>query len=328
MKVLVNGASGFVGSHAIRALLDGGHDVRASARSADRVRRALEPLGCADAVETVEGDVTDVADVAATLEGCEAAVHVAAVYSYDARRGKEMLHDNVQSTENVIGAAAALGLDPIVHISSYVALLPSDVTVTRESPPGRPHTPYALSKARSDEVARSFQSNGTSVTIIYPGMVWGPDDPVVGESSLFARSVLDGKLPLGLPGTVPVVDVRDVAAVARAVMRPGHGPRRYMATGESVPMQRVQTIVAEAGGTRPPRGTAPGWFLLGLGRVSDWAQRVVPVRLPINYQASWTLMNAAPCDSSATERELGVTFRAAEESIRDTVRWLLEDRRA
>lgn len=327
MKVLVNGASGFLGSHAIRALLDDGHDVRASARSADRVRRALEPLGCADTVEMLEGDVTDEDDVARTLSGCDAVVNAAAVYSYDARRGKEMLWGNVRGTENVIGRAAALGLDPIVHISSYVALLPSSTTVTADSPPGRPPTPYALSKARTEEIARGFQADGVPVTIINPGMVWGPDDPMMGESSLFARSVLEGKLPFGLPRTVPVVDVRDVAAVIVAVMRPDRGPRRYLAARETVPMKRVQTMVAEAGGTRPPRGTAPGWFILGLGRVADWVQRAVPVRLPVNYQGPWTLMNSAPVDAFATERELGVTFRAAEDSIRDTARWLLDDRR-
>lgn len=51
--------------------------------------------------------------------------------------------------------------------------------------------------------------------------VWGPDDPVSGVSSLIARSILDGRLPFGLPGIVPVADVRDVAAVIAAAMRPG-----------------------------------------------------------------------------------------------------------
>lgn len=327
MKVLVNGASGFLGSHAIRALLDDGHDVRASARSVDRVRRGLAPLGCAEAVEMLEGDVTDEDDVARTLKGCDAVVNAAAVFSYDARRGKEMLRGNVHGAENVIGQAAALGLDPIVHISSYVALLPSRKAITTDSPPGRPPTPYALSKARAEEIARRFQADGVPVTIINPGMVWGPDDPVMGESSLFAGSVLDGKLPFGLPGAVPVVDVRDVAGVIVAVMRPDHGPRRYLAVGQTVPMNQVQTMVAESGGTKPPRGIAPGRLLLGLGRVADLVQRVVPVRLPVNYQAPWTLVNGAPVDATATERALGVRFRDAEESIRDTVRWLLDDRR-
>lgn len=324
MMVLVTGASGFLGSHAVRALLDAGHDVRASARSADRVHRALEPLGCSDMVEVVEGDVTDADDVTRTLGGCDAVLHAAAVYSYDARRGRECLQANVRGAECVLGQAVALGLDPIVHISSYVALLPSNSTITVGSPVGQPPTPYALSKARTEEIARRFQADGAPVAIINPGMVWGPDDPGMGESSLFARSVLAGQVPFGLPGAVPVVDVRDVAAAIVAAMRPGRGPSRHLATGETVPMRQVQTMVAEAGGTRPPRGTAPGWLLLGLGRTADWVQRVVPPRLPVSYQAPWTLTHGAPIDASATERDLNVTFRPAGDSIRATVRWLLD----
>lgn len=150
---------------------------------------------------------------------------------------------------------------------------------------------------------------------------------MMGESSLFARSVLDGKLPFGLPGSVPIVDVRDVAAVIAAVMRPDRGPRRYLACSQVVPMKRVQTMVAETGGTWAPRGTVPGWLILGLGRVADWVQRAVPARLPVNSQAPWTLMNGPVVDASATQRDLGVRFRDSEESIRDTTRWLLDDRR-
>lgn len=328
MLVLVTGASGFVGSHAVSALLDAGHDVRASARSANRVNSALEPLGCSGLVEVVQADVTDADDVDRTLRGCDAVVHAAAVYSCDARRARECLRANVSGAENVLGRAVALGLDPIVQVSSNVALLPSSGTITVDSPPGQPPVPYALSKARTEEIARLFQADGAPVAIVNPGMVWGPDDPMMGESSIFARSVLTGRLPFGLPGEVPVADVRDVAAVIVALMRPDRGPRRYLATGETVPMRQVQMMVAEAGGTRPPRGTAPAWLLLGLGRAADWAQRVVPARLPVNYQAPWTLTHAAPIDASSTEQDLKVTFRPAEDSIRDTVRWLLDADRA
>lgn len=55
---------------------------------------------------------------------------------------------------------------------------------------------------------------------------------------------------------------------------------------------------------------------------------MVPARLPVNYQAPWTLTHAAPIDASSTEQDLKVTFRPAEDSIRDTVRWLLDADRA
>jgi nucleoside-diphosphate-sugar epimerase len=84
------------------------------------------------------------------------------------------------------------------------------------------------------------------VTITYPGYAWGPHDPAFGESARLARDVLAGKVSIGIPGTVPVVDVRDVAAVHAAALRSGLGPRRYVATSERVTMVELMRIVAEA----------------------------------------------------------------------------------
>jgi nucleoside-diphosphate-sugar epimerase len=88
MLVLVTGETGYVGSHSIAALARAGHRIRVLARSPDRVPVALGPLGV-DGVETVVGDVTEPAAVA--LEGCEAVLYAASVFSMDPRRADEML---------------------------------------------------------------------------------------------------------------------------------------------------------------------------------------------------------------------------------------------
>jgi nucleoside-diphosphate-sugar epimerase len=298
--------------------------VRASARSTDRVRRALTPLGCADRVETVEADVTDEAGVRAALDGCEAAIHAAAVYSFDPRRGREMIEGNVRGAELVLGAACELGLDPVVQISSYVALLPARPPMTADSPLGRPPSAYAISKARSEQVARKLQAEGKPVTIVQPGMVWGPDDPTMGESSQFARSAMKLMLPFAPPGSVPVVDVRDLGSALAALLEVGRGPRRYLVAGELVPMREIVRIVAETTGRNGPRGTLPGWLVLLTGRIADGLQRVIPARLPLGYQGPWTALHGIPFDASPTALELSITFRPAKTSVTETTRWLID----
>src|SRR5262245_51930379 len=104
MLVVVTGGTGYLGSHAVAALVEAGHRVRVMARSPDRVQGALGPLGIGD-VETAIGDVTDPAAVERALEGCDAALHTASVFSFDARRAEEMREVNVRGTETVLGTA-------------------------------------------------------------------------------------------------------------------------------------------------------------------------------------------------------------------------------
>src|SRR5262245_32486588 len=123
MHVVVTGGTGYLGSHAVAALTSAGHRVRVLARSPDRISAALEPHGI-DGVETVSGDVTDPVAVGRALAGADAVLHAASVFSMDTRRADEMRSVNVRGTEVVLGTARRLGLDPLVYVSSELALLP------------------------------------------------------------------------------------------------------------------------------------------------------------------------------------------------------------
>jgi dihydroflavonol-4-reductase len=138
LLVLVTGGTGYLGSHSVAALARAGHRIRVLARSAEKVPAALGPLGVSG-METAIGDVTDPAAVERALTGCDAVVHAASVFSLDVRRAGEMNAVNVRGTEVVLGTADRLGLDPIVHVSSEVALLPpaAGEVLTPNSPVGR-----------------------------------------------------------------------------------------------------------------------------------------------------------------------------------------------
>jgi dihydroflavonol-4-reductase len=323
--VVVTGGTGYLGSHSIAALTGAGHRIRVLARSPDRVAAALEPLGV-DAVEAVSGDVTDPVAVERALEGADAVLHAASVFSMDARRADEMRSVNVRGTDVVLGTANRLGLDPIVFVSSELALLPpaDGEVLTPESPVKQTSWPYCRSKADSELVARRYQEQGAPVVSVMPAAVWGPHDPHFGEGVTRATNVLKNRYPIVMPGGMHIADVRDVAAVLAAVIEPGRGPRSYLVAGHYVSMPDLIRTLADLSGRRIPFVTLPAWFLAAFGRLADVVQRRLQTRLPWDAEGIWVMNCAARCDDSNTRSELGIEARPHRETLADTVRWLVE----
>jgi nucleoside-diphosphate-sugar epimerase len=314
-----------VGSHAIAALARAGHGIRVLARSPDRVPAALTPLGVGQ-VETVRGDVTDPVAVERALVGADAVLHAASVFSMDARRGDEMRSVNVRGTDIVLGAAHRLGLDPIVYVSSELALLPpaEGEVLTPDSPVKQPSWPYCRSKADSELVARRYQEQGAPVVSVMPAGVWGPHDPHFGEGVTRATNVLKNRYPIVMRGGMHIADVRDVAAVLAAVMIQGQGPRSYLVAGHYISFPDLIRTLADLSGRRIRFAIFPAWFLAAFGRMADFVQRRVSTRLPWDAEGIWVLNCAARCDDSKTRSELGLEPRPLRETLADTVRWLIE----
>ena len=147
--------------------------------------------------------------------------------------------------EHTLGKAHLLGLDLIVHVSSFAALIGiRGSTLTPDSPPTKPPGAYFRSKADSDLVARSFQEAGAPVVITYPGSVWGPHNSHLGESTQIARNILRGLWLVTPNRRVPISDVRDVARLHAAIMQKGQGPRRYICPSHDVSPQEIVNSLA------------------------------------------------------------------------------------
>ena len=322
--VVVTGGTGYLGSHAIAALAGAGHRIKVLARSPQRASAALAPLGVHD-VESVAGDVTDARAVERALDGAEAVVHAASVFSMDARRADEMRSVNVRGTDIVLGTAHRLGLDPIVYVSSELALLPpaEGEVLTPDSPVKQPPWPYCRSKADSELVARRYQHEGAPVVSVMPAALYGPNDPHFGEGVTRATNVLKNRYPIVMHGGMHVADVRDVAAVLAAATTPGRGPRSYMVAGHYVSLPDLIRTLADLTGRRIRFVTFPAWFLAGFGRAADVAQRRVSTRLPWDAEGIWVMNCAARCDDSRTRVEFGLEPRPLRETLADTVRWLV-----
>jgi dihydroflavonol-4-reductase len=324
VRVLVTGGTGFVGSHSVAALLAQGHDVRLLVRSPARIAPALHPLGVTDDIDHVVGDVTDAASVTTALDGCDAVLHAAAVFNLDARSYRETARTNVAGAEAVLRAAVERGCDPVVHVSSVVALLRRRATVRADSPLATTRSVYVRSKADSEAVARKLQDEGAPVVIVQPGAVFGPHDPHLSDQNRRLRDILRGLYPMWPSGCLHHVDVRDVGRVHAAVMEPGRGPRSYLVPGWSLDGKTLFAIVRALTGRRLPSITLPAQLVLPVTWLATQLQRLIPFHLPMEYEGAVIFGAATRCDDSPTREEFGIEPRPLEQTFGDSIRWLYE----
>ena len=324
VRLLVTGGTGFVGSHSVAALLGAGHEVRLLVRDSTPVESALGSRGVGVS-DVVVGDMTDPRAVARAVHGRDAVVHAAALFTFDPRRVASIGATNVRGTEVVLEAACNAGCDPVVHVSTFSALLPRDEALTPDSPVGSIRTHHSRSKAQSDRVARRWQDEGAPVVITYPGAVMGPDDPHMGEGARLIASILRGQLPFQLNGVLPIADVRYVAAGHAAAMKSGRGPRRYLLTGIDTPGGELAAALRRVTGRRLIALPSPQGITLAAAKLADMLQRIAPLRLPLSYEAAYILtsMPRAGTDHSRTREELGVSPPPLDHTLRDTIAWLV-----
>ena len=242
-RVLVTGATGFIGSHVVERLVADGHTVRALVRQDSDTGR-LEAIG----VGIVRGDLGDPPSLARAAASCEHVYHLAALTSIRSRTKEEFHATNVIGSANVAAAAAGAGVARFVHVSScgvygFRNRFPAD-----ESTPLRPDTPYRMSKARGEEeVLKSAEGTGMQVVIARISSIYGP-----GATNWvpFCRSIQAGRFRMIGNGRnrLHLTHVADIVDGLRLCAEtPGIGGRRYnLAAAKAVPIGDLVAIVAGA----------------------------------------------------------------------------------
>lgn len=270
MRVMLTGATGYIGGHTAAALAAAGHEVIALVRSADRLQAMMDAFGL-PLPRHVVGDMTDADAVGDALQNAEAVVHCAAVVSLGPDDVDRMIETNAEGARVVLGSAAERGLDPIVHVSSTSALFePGAGALTVDHPPTPTPLPYGRTKAGCERVARGLQDDGVPVAIVYPSGVIGPAaGTTFGETGDGVSGFVAGGVMPTHDAAMSVIDVRDLAAIIVALVEPGQGPRRVMCGGHLLDMPALAAIFRETTGRRFPMPRVPPALLRGLGRVAD-----------------------------------------------------------
>ncbi|MER5418796.1 NAD-dependent epimerase/dehydratase family protein [Streptosporangium roseum] len=324
MRVLVTGASGFVGSHAVAALVAAGHEPLLLVRDPEKTRKVLADVGVDGAVPMHEADIRDAESVRNALERCEAVIHAAAEIGVVSHAG-DLAGTNVAGLKNVLGQAAALGLDPIVHISTVAVFVPpAGPLITVESPLSAPRNAYGRTKVSGERYARRLQERGEPVTVVYPGGVAGPYQPSLDALMEGLRAGLEQGWPI-TAGGVCVLDVRDLAIVLARCLELGRGPRRFMLGGHYLTWAELADACDEATGGRCRRFRIPATALRGAAAVLDAVKRIRPIDYPLTRDAAEMMVTMERTFDAPTLEALGISLRPVRETIADSLRWLAEE---
>jgi dihydroflavonol-4-reductase len=321
MRVMITGGTGFIGYHTAMALLDAGHDVSLLVRSVDK----MLGLYGEDGIEHyTRGDIVEADKVRQAMTDCDAVIHVAALVSTHANDAQRVYDTNVQGTRNVIGTAVELGIGSIIHVSSVTALYDPDAAVLDEdSPPGKAASGYGRSKVACEQYVRALQEAGEPVYITYPATVMGPDDPGLTEAHLGMRTYLSHFVPMMSSGN-QYVDVRDIAQVHLRLLQEQPPFGRFILGGHYIPWVDLAGVLEEATGRTLRKLPLNGGVMRVVGKVCDrigpWFNMEVPMtEEAMGYATQWVQM-----DNSKVEQELGFEFRPVQQTMDDTIRWLLQ----
>ena len=243
MRILISGATGFIGSHLIRRLAGTPHELRCLVR--DPEGRAARTLACRGA-ELVAGDVTDPDSVRRAVDGCVAVVHLAYIYSFWERDPRVFDAVNVEGTAHVMEAALAAGVSKVVHLSTVEALedAPRD-------------NRYARSKYAGEQRAWAAAQRGLPLVVLSPGAVLGRGDRK--PTGRYIRDLARRRLPFALctRTVLTMVHVRDVVeAIVGALERPDAVGKRYIVGVHQVSIAELNRMVSEIAGV-----PVPGWRL-------------------------------------------------------------------
>lgn len=264
MRVLLTGATGFIGQALVRALRARGWDVTALVRRPDAAQAQwLKRQGCTLAV----GDVTSESGLREAMTGADVVIHNAGVYELGASAAERERMDavNVRGTELVLGAAHAAGVPRTVYVSTVWALGPSEAgTVADESHrhPGTFLSAYERSKVQAHEAALRWRARGLPLVIAMPnGVVGANDHSVFGH---FLRLYLLGAMPPVAFSGDSVYTFVDVTALAEGIAlaaeraEPGAD---YLFCGEPTTIRALFGLWARHPGGMQVRWWAPRWFM-------------------------------------------------------------------
>lgn len=313
---LVTGASGFLGWHVARLLLERGRNVRALVRPGSSVRE-LD-------VEPVTGDLRDASSLRRAATGCGDVFHVAADYRLWAPNPDELYHSNVDGTRNLLAAAREAGVDRVVYTSTVGCI---GVPTGGEGDETRPVSlqemsgAYKRSKFLAEQVALEYARNGFSVIIVNPTAPVGDHDFKPTPTGRIILDFLRGAMPAFIDTGLNLVDARDTAEGHLLAYDRGRVGERYILGCENLTLAQILERLARLTGRKAPFIRLPYAVAYAAGVVTTALANITgrPPRAPLDAvrmarKKMWVSIEKA-------RRELGFAPSPVDGALLRAVQW-------
>ncbi len=274
--IFLTGATGFVGSHILHALLVSGFRVRALRRPQSRPLPAV--AGCRE----VQGDVRRPGDLARSMDGCRYLVHVAALYTFAPGARRDIYRTNVEGCAGLLEAARIAGIERAVVTSSSATVGPArDGHPATEDDWAKDSTTnpnYHNSKLAEERVALAAP---LPAVVLLPTAPVGPGDWKPTPTGKMVVDFMRGRMFASLGGGLNLVAVEDVARAHVAALRRGRAGERYLIGGENLSLNQVWTVLAGICGRKPPTRRLPYHAALALAWADELRCRLSACAVPL-----------------------------------------------
>ena len=321
MKLLVTGATGFLGGALVPLLVEEGHQVRVLARGG---APDAEALGC----ELSSGDVRDPETVRRAVHGCEGLYHLAGLVSRDPRDAHKMYELHVSGTRVLLAEAERAGLQRVILASSSGTIGVSPVRRVATEEDDYPietvgRWPYYLSKIYEEKIALEAARRRLPVVILNPSLLLGPGDARLSSTQDIYRFLL-GRIPAMPRGGISFVDVRDAARAFVAALNRGNVGERHLLGAANWEFSEFFGRLSRLARRSPPPLRLPSAVKVAAAHLMEgWAhRRGREPGLPaadVEMGEHWFFI-----DSSKAERLLSFSPRDPMETLAETISYVRE----
>ena len=309
---LVTGATGFIGWHVAKKLVERGHTVRALARPGSKVRELEE-------VETIAGDLRDPDSLTRAVQGCGIVFHLAADYRLWAKHPSELYRSNVDGTRALLEAARKAGVERFVYTSTVGCIGAGDENgpVTIEEMTGA----YKRSKFQAEQIALEFAHSGFPVVIVNPTAPVGDHDFKPTPTGKIIVDFLRGAMPAFVDTGLNLVDVKDTAEGHLLACERGKIGERYILGRDNLTLEQIFQHLEQISGVKAPRWRIPYAVAYGAGLASTgWANMTgQEPRAPLD--AVRMARKKMFVSSDKAKRELGFSPGPVDDALRRAVEW-------